>query len=166
MRYFAEANMLRKLLVIIILCGLFGFSSDSTAGVKGFEFLRTHVGARPSAMGGAFLSITGDVHSVFYNPAALAALESRQLTFSYLNHFLDFQSGFIAYGFQLPGIGYFGVGSHYINYGEFQRVDELGNVSGEFGAGNLVIMTDYAMRFSEDFYLGVAVKFVRSTIAE
>ena len=37
----------------------------------------------------------------------------------------------------------------YLNYGEFKRTDELGNVDGEFGAGNLVIMTDYAMKFSK-----------------
>ena len=128
--------------------------------------MRTHVGARPSALGGGFLSLTGDVHSVYYNPSALAALESRQLTFSYLNHFLDFQSGFFAYGFQVPGIGYFGLGSHYLNYGEFKRTDELGNVDGEFGAGNLVVMADYAVKFSKDFYIGVALKFIHSSIAE
>lgn len=156
----------RYAIFLLMLWGSPAFFSDGQCDVPGFEFLRTHVGARPSALGGAFLTVIGDVHSVYYNPAALAALESRQLTFSYLNHFLDFQSGFVAYSFQMPGIGYFGVGTHYLNYGEFKRTDELGNVDGEFGAGNLVIMTDYAMKFSKDFYLGATLKFIHSTIAE
>jgi len=158
--------MLRKLTRIILLMNILCFSTISFAGVRGFEFLRTHVGARPSALGGAFLTIPGDVHSVYYNPSALATLNQRQLTFSYLNHFLDFQSGFVAYGFHKPGIGYFGIGSHYLNYGEFKRTDELGNVDGEFGAGNLVLLADYAVKFSQDFYLGVALKFIHSKIAE
>ena len=60
----------------------------------GYDFLRTFVGARPSAMAGAFISVQGDIHCLAYNPAGLAALDSKQGTASYLNHLLDFQSGF------------------------------------------------------------------------
>ena len=63
----------------------------------GYDFLRTFVGARPSAMAGAFISVPGDIHNLSYNPAGLAALNAKQGTASYLNHLLDFQSGFLAY---------------------------------------------------------------------
>jgi hypothetical protein len=157
--------MLKKSIIIVTL-GLILIPTISKSQVSGYEFLRTHVGARPSALGGAFIAMSGDVHSVYYNPSALATLTGKQLTFSYLNHFLDFQSGFVAYGFQMPGIGYLGIGTHYLNYGEFTRTDDLGNESGTFGAGNLVILTDYAIKFSEDFFVGASFKFINSTIAE
>jgi len=157
---------MKRLLAMIFVIEILMQVSGSAAGPTGYDFLRTNVGARPAALGGAFLAITGDVHSVYYNPAALATLSSRQLTFSYLNYFLDFQSGFVAYGFQVPKIGYFGVGSHYLNYGEFKRADELGNENGTFGAGSLVLMTDYATQLAPNFYIGVGFKFIHATIAE
>ena len=157
--------MFKKSIVIVIL-GFIMIPTISKSQVSGYEFLRNYVGARPSALGGAFIAISGDVHSVYYNPSALATLKGKQLTFSYLNHFLDFQSGFVAYGFQMPGIGYFGIGTHYMNYGEFLRADENGNEEGTFGAGDLVVLTDYAIKFSEDFFVGASFKFISATYAE
>lgn len=155
--------MLKKILMVTLL-GLICLPTISKSGVKGFEFLRTYVGARPSALGGAFIAVSGDVHSVYYNPSAIATLPEKQLTFSYLNSFLDFQSGFMAYSFQKPGIGYFGIGTFYMNYGELTEVDENGNEGGTFGANNLVLLTDYALKFSDDFFVGVSLKFINFSI--
>lgn len=148
--------------LVVLLAG----SGPVLAQRKGFEFLRTHVGARASALGGAFLSIDGDVHSAYYNPAGLATLASRQLTFSYLNHFLDFQSGFFAYSFFKEGIGRLGIASHYMNYGEFVRADELGNENGTFGAGSLLLMANYSKFVSPNLSVGVSAKFIRSSIED
>lgn len=154
-----------RYIAVFTLLGIIGTATNGKAGQPGYEFLRTYVGARPAAMGGAFLSVTGDVHSVYYNPAALASLNTRQLTFSYLNSFLDFQSGFLAYSYQHEKFGHFGVGTHFENYGDFTETDEAGNEGGKFSAGDLLVMGDYAFKFSEDFYLGVSFKFIHSTLA-
>ncbi len=148
--------------LILLICP----AREGHAGRTGFEFLRTYVGGRPAALGGAFLTITGDVQSVYYNPAALTTLNSRQLSFSYLNHFVDFQSGFFAYSTDLPNLGRVGFAGHYLSYGEFDRTDEFGNESGTFSAGSLLIMADYAERLSPNLSAGFSLKFIRSSIAE
>lgn len=158
--------MLKKISAILIIFIFCFEAGDVYADRPGFEFLRTHVGARPAALGGAFLTFSGDIHSVYYNPAALTTLNSRQLTFSYLNHFLDFQSGFFAYSFTLPNYGRIALASHFIGYGEFNRTDELGNENGTFGAGSLLLMVDYAQEIAPNFSVGIAMKYIRSTIAE
>ena len=168
MNFSTKGNwMTTKRLLSIAVSFILLASQNAFAGSRtGFEFLRTQVGARPAALGGAFLAITGDVHSVYYNPAALTTLGSKQLSFSYLNHFLDFQSGFFAYSFERPGIGRLGVAGHYTSYGEFDRTDEFGNESGTFGAGSFLIMADYATKLSHNLSVGFSLKFIRSSIAE
>ncbi len=47
-------------------------------------------GARPLAMGGAFVAVTGDVHGVYWNPAGLATIPSTQFTWT--SFFTDLDS--------------------------------------------------------------------------
>lgn len=42
------------------------------------------VGARPLAMGGAFIAVADDANSTYWNPAALALMNSRQVTAVYI----------------------------------------------------------------------------------
>ncbi len=51
------------------------------------EFLRMGAGARAMGMGNAYSAVEGDIYSAYFNPAGLAAMESRQLSVSwrYLN---------------------------------------------------------------------------------
>lgn len=158
--------MVKKILSLLLLLIVVFQFNVAYADRPGFEFLRTNVGARPAALGGAFLTFSGDVHSVYYNPAALTTMNGRQLSFSYLNHFLDFQSGFLAYSFVAPNFGRVGIATHYMGYGEFKRTDELGNEDGTFGAGSLLVMTNYAQELATNFSIGLSFKYIRSTIAE
>jgi hypothetical protein len=57
------------------------------------EFMYLGVGARPLAMGNAYLAASGDIFSTYYNPAGLTGITGRQATFmhsetfgSLLNH--------------------------------------------------------------------------------
>ncbi|GBD94305.1 hypothetical protein BMS3Abin05_01909 [bacterium BMS3Abin05] len=164
-------NILLSLLLIT------GTSGLLQAGTPGFEFLRTPVGARASAMGGAFVAVPGDVHDIFYNPSGLALVRQRVGAFSYLNNVLDFQSGFIAVAQPLPGLGTVGAGINYFNYGEFTKSDANGNELGTFGAGNLAVNISYANSlFSRtnapepdaavlnNIHYGVSLKFIYSKI--
>ena len=129
----------------------------------GFDFLRTFVGARPSAMAGAFIAAPGDIHDLVYNPAGLAGLTQRKATLSYLNHLLDFQSGFFAYS-QPLWEGSIGVGLHYFDYGQFEGKDEGGNDTGEFGSSSLTVTMSYAREVRDQLFLGASTKFIRFQI--
>jgi len=129
----------------------------------GYDFLRTFVGARPSAMAGAFISVPGDIHNLAYNPAGLAALNAKQGTASYLNHLLDFQSGFLAYA--QPFLqGTAAVGLHFFDYGQFERKDESNLGSGEFGANSLSFSAGYSRAILRNLSVGGSAKFIRFQI--
>lgn len=135
--------------------------SGSSAG---FEFLRTHIGARPSAMAGAFVSAAGDIHAMYFNPAGLATLPGRTVSATYLYHLLDFQSGFVGYSQALRGVGQFAVGIAYMNYGEFETTDVNGQKLGHFNAGSLAATTALARRINDELSVGAAVKVIHSSI--
>ncbi|MFQ5603413.1 MAG: PorV/PorQ family protein [bacterium] len=129
----------------------------------GFEFLRTSVGARPSAMADAFIAIPGDIHDIVYNPAGLAALSERQGTVTYLNHLLDFQSGFFAYS-QPFSKGNLALGLHFMDFGQFEGKDENNNDTSDFSANSLSFSVSYARNVLKNLSLGGSAKYIRFQI--
>ena len=129
----------------------------------GFNFLRTFVGARPSALAGAFVAIPGDIHNLVYNPAGLTGLSKRQGTLSYLNHLLDFQSGFAAYAQPLKN-GTLAFGVHFFDFGQFDARDENNQDLGEFGASSVTVQASYARRLYKQLSLGLSAKYIRFQI--
>jgi hypothetical protein len=159
--------MKRVWLLLILIFGLFLLNNSTMAassGTAGFEFLRTYIGARPSAMAGAFVSIPGDIYAIYFNPAGLASIPNRLASATYLNHVLDFNSGFIAYTQPIRRLGQLGIGINYMNYGDFEQTDERGNRLGNFGAGSFAIQSALGRSINENLMAGISAKFVYSSI--
>ena len=161
---------MRFLNSLVIIFGLFFLNmtlmASPSSGTAGYEFLRTHIGARPSAMAGAFISIPGDIHAIYFNPAGLAPISGRMATATYLNHVLDFQSGFVAYTQPIKNIGQIAVGIDYMNYGDFDETDVAGNKLGNFGAGSFAITSSLGRSINEDLMVGVSAKVIYFSIVE
>lgn len=140
------------------------FSQNSFAQTAvGFDFLRSLVGARPAAFGGAFVGVSGDIHNIVYNPAGMTGIEGKQGTLSYVNDILDFQSGFLAYTQPFSG-GNAGAALSFIDFGEFDGRDEDNISTGDFGASGLVFSLAYAKPLRGNLSGGVTGKFIRFQI--
>ncbi len=150
--------------VVAVGLAVHGIAGD--AGRSGFAFLRNDIGARPSAMAGAFTAVEHDLHGIFYNPAGLAGLPSRQVSFTYVNHVLDFQAGVVGYAQRLIGSVRFGVGVCYMNYGTFTWRDILGEKTGSSTPSDWVACAAVADSLFFGLKAGVTAKYIRSTIAE
>lgn len=161
---------MRFSIFLLLIIGLILFNlavvASPSSGTAGYEFLRTHIGARPSAMAGAFISIPGDIHSVYFNPAGLTPISGRLVTATYLNHVLDFQSGFVAYTQPIKNIGQMAVGIDYMNYGDFDETDAAGNKLGNFGAGSFAITSSLGRSLNNELMVGASVKFIYFSIVE
>ncbi len=160
-------RMQRSLFSILILLSLQGVTQVAQAtGTTGFEFLRTELGPRATAMGGAFVAIPGDMNSLYYNPAGIAAIHARGGSVIYLKHLLDFHSG------ELVGVmpfkwGTLGLGIDYINFGEFKRTtqaDPDGVTGGTFGANSVVLNLTGGTRYRSWLAVGATVKYIHSAI--
>ncbi|MFA6540698.1 MAG: type IX secretion system protein PorQ [Bacteroidota bacterium] len=152
-----------RLAVIVFVCCSLG----ATAGENPtYEFLRQDVSPRASAMAGSFVSMTGDPVGVFYNPATIGTSGAPAASFGYTNHLLDINGGYASYSSDVEDVGVVGIGVNYINYGTFDRTDELANNLGTFGAGDFALSVTVARNFEENVYYGITGKVIYSGIAD
>jgi len=156
--------MKRLMLSMALVAALNAMVFAASPGTTGYQFLRTQVGARPSAMGGTFIAVPGDVHNLFYNPAGLAEIAVRTGSVTYLKHVLDFHSGFVAYAQPVAPMTVGALGANYINYGTFKRRDELGQEQGEFGASGLCFTAAVARKLTPVLLIGASAKLIYATI--
>ncbi|MCG2726261.1 MAG: PorV/PorQ family protein [Elusimicrobia bacterium] len=96
--------MKRSLAYILILSGL--ILSDKTfcngaEGARPFNFIFLDTGARPSALGGAYVAISDDANALNYNPAGLGRLKSNQGIFTHNEHFQGISQDYIAIGYMI-----------------------------------------------------------------
>lgn len=97
---------MKKTILILALLLPFLFSSSAAqlpkeAETAGASFLKFGMGARAVGMGEAFTSISGDVSSVYWNPAGLADLDGVWATFMHNRWFQDISTEFFASAFRI-----------------------------------------------------------------
>jgi hypothetical protein len=147
---------------LLLLPGML-FSEDS-GDRAGFDFLSTEIGARPAAMGGAFSAMVGDLNGLSHNPASLIGVRDKETSITFIDHFLDFQVGFIGFNKNLNRAGQIGFGLSYINYGEFKSRDLLGQELGTFVPFDFIITSTYSDSLRKGLYYGISLKYMQSKI--
>lgn len=153
---------MKKLSTILFIITVSSFAYAQSA----YEFLRLENSPRAAAMAGSFVSNTDDPNVIFYNPAGIGLLEGSPVSFSFLNHLVDINSASLSYSRMFEGIGRFGAGVQYVNYGSFTKADAFGNKTGEFGAYDVAFSVGYSNMLDENFYYGLTGKFIYSGIDE
>ena len=100
-------------------------------GESVYSFLQLTNAARVSALGGENVSLADDdINLIFHNPAILNPAMNQHLNLNYVNYFAGVNYGYASYAFFKKGVGAFAGGIHYIDYGDFERRDEYGNLDG------------------------------------
>lgn len=148
---------------------------NGTPQLGAYSFLRNDASARAAALGGAFVAIHDDPAAVFYNPAAIGSADDNQVQFTFFKHVLDINSGFVVYNNSLKALGVssnnafaqgsVAVSANYVNYGQFQRTDRNGMVSGAtFGGGDIALAATYANQLDSTWFYGISVKYINSRL--
>jgi len=153
--------LLSSLFIVFILATSFTLGQTTT-----YDFLRLDMSARAAGLGGSFVTNNDDVDVIFFNPAGLGFLEKDPVSFSFVKHLMDINLFSVTYSTEFENIGRFGAGVKYINYGTFDEADANGNITGEFGAGELAFLLSYTNKFMANFYYGATGKFIYSSIAD
>ncbi len=139
------------------------------AGTYGAQFLLIPVGARPAALGGAFVAVSGDPTSIYWNPAGLSGLSALQLGLFHNKWFSDVtrQSAFAAY--PTPA-GVFGAGLTYLHMGEIVGfdVDEYGEPFriSNFTCYDLAGTVSYAKAIALHTSVGANLKVIQESLAD
>lgn len=141
-------------------------AQNPNLGTSGAQFLQIPVGARPAAMGGASVANVLDASAVFWNPAGIANVRSNDLHFSYTSWWAGIRLNHAAYVFSAEDIGSFGVAVSVLTMDDMEVTTELepegtGQI---FDAQDLMLGASYARRLTDDFIVGISVKYVNQRI--
>ena len=129
------------------------------AGSGVFNFLNLPASSRLNALGGENVAISDDdISMAFVNPALLTAHTDKVLQLNYAYYLAGTMFGSVMYGHNYQD-NYFGAAVHYLDYGQMQYADEMGNLSGlNFTAKDICINLMYARQLGPHFRVGATLK--------
>ena len=151
---------LAAVLTISVPADLFGQAKVGTAGAK---FLDIGISARAIGMAEAYSAIANDVSAVYYNPAGLTQMFSREIMFTHINYPAGINFEFAAFAIPVEALaGVLGVGVYNLNTGDIPLTTYgYPNGTGEyFAASDLAVTISYARSLTEHFSLGGTFKYV------
>lgn len=152
-----------KKLLIFLFC-LPAVAFCQIGGQHVYDFLNLVPSARVAAIGGANVSVYDyDPGFAYYNPALVSDTMHDQMTLNWVNYLAGVNYGYAGYARTFEGIGDFHASIQYVGYGKMQQTDALGNVTGEFGANEMVLTVGGARQYY-NFRFGTNLKFIHSNI--
>jgi hypothetical protein len=160
MRRVAAITMLLVLLPVVL--------KAQKGGESTYSFLGLTNAAKVAALGGELVSLRDDdINLIFHNPSLLTTAMHNNLTLNYVNYFAGVNYGYTAYAYHREGIGNFAAGIHYVNYGSFDRTDELGQQMGTFRASEYALNLFYSRSILDTLLtIGVNLKPLYSSLEQ
>ncbi len=133
-------------------------------GSTGLAFLKLGVGARAIALGDAYVGVSGDVSSVYWNPAGLAGVEHIDLMFMHSEWFqgirYEFLGGAQRFEHQTFAIGLTGL---YMDDLE-RREGPTSEPIGHFGVFDFAFTGSYARTLTDYLDVGASFKYLQEKI--
>lgn len=143
---------------VLILIQTF-LSYGQEGGNSVYKFLNLTNSARVAALGGNMLAVRdNDLNLVFHNPSLLNSSMDNHFVLNYVNYFIDINYGYVGYAKSYGEIGNFSAGLHYINYGDFDRTDDVGNFTGKFKASEYAFNLIFSKPIDSLFSFGINLK--------
>lgn len=125
------------------------------------------------AMGESFVAVANDVSAIFWNPAGLARLNSKELSASHHAHVQGINYESLAYG-QPTALGTFGAGVNYLYLDSIERRGKNEEPQGSFGASDFAFTLSFARALipsqkvfrplSQRLVGGINLKIIRQSI--
>jgi hypothetical protein len=157
---------MKKYLIFVLLIKFAAFAQNPNLGTSGAQFLQIPIGARGTALGGAFVGLTDDATSLFWNPAGITNLNSNAVHFSYLRWFEMFDLNAASIVYNAGDAGMFGASLIVFSMDkmEITTVAKPNGTGQFFDAQDLALGLTYARKLTEQFTVGVTAKYVYQRI--
>ena len=153
--------------IVLLSLTIFCFYSQASAQVGGdhiYEFLNLSNSARVTGLGGNLITVKDDDVSLAYgNPAVLNKRMHQAITFNYNFHLADISNGYAGYAHHVDkwNATLHG-GIQYINYGNFNLTDNIGNVLGTFKASEFALTMGASRQLYDKLSVGTNLKLISS----
>ncbi len=155
--------MIKLLSLLIISFAWFTVYSgiNENSGQNGYDVLALGAGALPNSMAGAYTGASGDVYSLYWNPAGIASVNRVSFLADYMKYVLDMHRGMLGFVIDQKRVRNVATIGGYINYftaGKFEWVDPLGErvSQNDFSAGYTEFCVAAARNLPE-FFPGYAI---------
>lgn len=135
---------------------------QAASGTTASNFLKIAVGARPAALGEAYLALSDDSNAFQWNPAGLAQLSLPELSFSHLSYFADINYEYVGFGTPWRGQG-LGLGLTWLNVPPFNSTLDPSATPGS--ASDYALSAAYALSLGPELQLGVTFRSILSNLA-
>jgi hypothetical protein len=139
------------------------FATDKNAGTSGAVFLKMGAGARPTAMGNAFVGIADDVNAVYFNPAGLASLERPELTALQTQWIEGINYNFGAYAHPLAS-GVLAFSAATLQVGDIERRNESEGLDGTFDNLDSAYAVSFGRNLGQTYSLGLTGRYIKEKI--
>jgi len=141
-------------------------AADGDGGYAG-SFYQVPVGARPTAMGGAYRAISNDGAAPIYNPAGMAGIKRSLFASSYRVMQLGRQVGYVTLMFPARGNSALGLHWRFAGSGSVEVRNADGDKLGrELSMNNHDFSIIFAKRFEDFFAAGAKMYYLHSAFAE
>lgn len=148
-------------------CLSFGQKAELTQrGTSMANFLKIGVGARAAAMGDAYVALSNDVSSLYWNPGGLGMLGKNEALFQITNWIMDTRLYFVGISYKLSGLGILGFHFNSFSSGEFEETTILEPE----GTGRTVMASDFAAgltfsrQLTDRFSAGITLKYISENL--
>lgn len=141
-------------------------AQNPNLGSSGAKFLQIPVGARPAAMGGAYVGFSDDATSVFWNPAGLVHVNADAVHFSYLRWFDAFDVNAVSIVHNAGDIGSVAASVVVVSMDKVEITTETSpNGTGRYyDAQDLALGISYARWLTDRFSFGITAKYAYERI--
>tara|TARA_A100001037_G_C15124359_1_gene625424 strand:+ start:840 stop:1892 length:1053 start_codon:yes stop_codon:yes gene_type:complete len=152
------------------LCWLFGQLNGSQtitkSGTTAAQFLKVGIGARGTAMGGAFAAMDGDISSMYWNAAGLANLNRLETMFVDGEWLAGIRLQYLAFSIPIHRIGVLGLSVTNLSVPEnkVRTISEPEGTGEYWGARDLAANLCFARKLSDKFSIGGNIKYIQQTI--
>ncbi len=149
--------------VIMSICIHGDAYGQAIVGTSGAKFLDIGVSARAMGMGEAFSAISTDISAVYYNPAGLTQIYSREFMATHVDYPADITYNFAAVAFPMESVsGIIAIAMYSLNSGDIPYTTYAypEGTGEQFQANDMALTFTYARSLTEHFSLGMTFKFI------
>jgi hypothetical protein len=152
--------------IVLLPAGTASAQNVSKSGTTAGEFLQIGIGARATALGGAFVAAADDATALYWNPAGLSHLQQGEAIAAHSEWLADVNFDYLGVSIPAGGLGTFGVSLTMLNVPEMLvRTEDRQEGTGEtFDAADMAIGLSLGRAVTDRFSVGVTAKFVQQRI--
>jgi hypothetical protein len=111
--------------LIVLKAQVFPTLGGQRAGISTAQFLKIGVGGRATAMGDAFVAISDDVSSLYWNPAGLVLSKKNEIIFSHNTWVVDIYHDFFGASYHLSSNDAVGISLTSLHMEDMQVTTEV-----------------------------------------